>query len=85
MREKILKILRCRRHLIQQGKSYKNTMLCHKYMRQLDAWLQAFPHATDAQVQNWARSNADEIGYLIPSSKHPAHIAQMQTFKSIIS
>jgi hypothetical protein len=54
-------------------------------MRQLDAWLQAFPHATDAQVQNWARRNADEIGYLIPSSKHPAHIAQMQTFKSIIS
>jgi hypothetical protein len=79
-RSQLLAIIRVRRHLIREGKSYKNVVLCMRTIAKLEAWLKAYPHATDRQVRNFARRHFEQFKFLLPSSSHPSHLAMEEKF-----
>jgi hypothetical protein len=84
-RSELLAIIRVRRHLIREGKCYKNVVLCMRTIAKLDGWLKAYPHATDRQVRNFARRHFEQFKFLIPSSTHPSHLAMEENLTKLIS
>lgn len=64
LRPLLLKIIRVRKHLIANGCSRKNKALCFSLMRRLEAWLMAYPKATEAQVRRWAKQHHADLAYL---------------------
>lgn len=74
----LLKILRVRAHLLRQKMGSKHPAKCARLMRPLQAWLQAYPHATDRQVRKWARQHIDAWYYLCPSGTPSTDALQKQ-------
>lgn len=77
----LLKILRVRARLLKQRVGEKDPTKCSQLMRPLSAWLNAYPHATEAQVRRWAREHIDAWYYLCPggSPGTDAIIKQLNT------
>ena len=83
MRAVLLSIIRMREYLIKEGKSGKNAVRCHQYIRKTKAWLSAYPRATERQIRGYAKRHLQQLLYLTPSSTNPAHLSIIEKLESL--
>lgn len=82
-RDFILKAIRIRKRLMDQGYSKLNPQGCHLRMNKLKGWLDFYPNATDEQVAKFFAFRADYILYILPGERCTAHKKLLTQFTDL--
>lgn len=85
MRAFLLKIIKMRRHMLNNGLSQKNFCMCMRHIAKVEPWLKAYPHASNQNVQRFARRHMDSFLYILPGRNHPAHNSLLEQFQTLIN
>ena len=83
MRRFLQSLIRMRLYLIANKKNGKNPMRCYAIIHRVSTWLDAYPRATEEQVRAYVRRNMDELRYILPDGKNPAHLAMHELLNEL--
>ena len=60
------KAMRCRRQMMRQGVSKRNTLRASAAIRKVEGWLNAYPKADDRKVAAFIQRNSEAVYTILP-------------------
>jgi hypothetical protein len=69
MKKILVKVLRVRKYLLKNGKSFKNQMKCYSLVEKFDTHLKCYPNISDQALSKYVQKHMDEILFLLPSNQ----------------
>ena len=82
-RDFVLKTIRIRRRIMDQGHSKINPMQCYSRMKSMEDWLKFYPQATEEQLQKFFVRNSINILYILPGRRCVAHEKLINQFTEL--
>ena len=68
MKKLLISVVRIRKHLLKNGKSFKNEMKCHSLIEKFENHLACYPKISDRKLKHYMAKHLDDIIFLLPKN-----------------